>query len=139
MNTLKWETNKYLSSWVDDSQQLRGMCGTTIELGIEDTFFSQLQRAQPVDDTRSYQAHDTTISQEKGDATASQATDVGTLMTKNLQSQENYIQRTKERNQSHVEDISSNNTNTISTQASQQASMEQGTETTGVVNHDLEM
>ena len=31
-----------LSSWVEDSQQLRGMSGTTIELGIEDNFFSQL-------------------------------------------------------------------------------------------------
>ena len=31
-----------LSRWVDDSQQLRGMSGTTIELGIEDNFVSQL-------------------------------------------------------------------------------------------------
>ena len=31
-----------LSSWVDDGQQLRGMSGTTIELGIEDKFVSQL-------------------------------------------------------------------------------------------------
>ena len=115
------------------------MSGSIIELGIEDNFVSQLQRDQPIDDTRSYQAHDTTISQEKGDATASQATDVGTLMTKTLQSQENGIQRTKKRNQSHVEDNSSSNKNTISTQALQQDSMEQGTETTGVVNHDLEM
>ena len=115
------------------------MNGTTIELGIEDNFVSQLQRDQPVDDTLSYQAHDTTRSHEKGDATASQATDVGTVMTKTLQSQENDIQRTKQRNQSHVEDNSSSNTNTISTQYLQQASMEQGTETTGVVNHDLEM
>ena len=30
----------HLSSWVDDSQQLRGMSGTTIELGIEDNFVS---------------------------------------------------------------------------------------------------
>ena len=29
-----------LSSWVDDSQQLKGMSGTTIELGIEDNFVS---------------------------------------------------------------------------------------------------
>ena len=31
-----------LSICVDDSQQLRGMSGTTIELGIEDNFVSQL-------------------------------------------------------------------------------------------------
>ena len=36
-----WPINR-LSSWVDDSQQLRGMSGTTIELGIEDNFVSQL-------------------------------------------------------------------------------------------------
>ena len=34
-----WPINR-LSSWVDDSQQLRGMSGTTIELGIEDNFVS---------------------------------------------------------------------------------------------------
>ena len=32
----------HLISWVDDSQQLRGMIGTTIELVIEDNFVSQL-------------------------------------------------------------------------------------------------
>ena len=32
----------HLSSWVDDSQQHRGMSGTTIELGNEDNFVSQL-------------------------------------------------------------------------------------------------
>ena len=52
------------------------MSGTVIELGIEDNFVSQLQRAQIVDDTKLGQAHDTTRSQEKGDATASQATNV---------------------------------------------------------------
>ena len=36
-----WPINR-LSSWVDDSQQHRGMTGTTIELGIEDNFVSQL-------------------------------------------------------------------------------------------------
>ena len=76
---------------------------------------------------------------KKGDATASLAADVGTVMIETLQSQENDIQRTKELNQSHVEDNSSSNTNTISTQSLQQASMEQGTKTTGVVNHVLEM
>ena len=80
------------------------MSGTTIELGFEDNFVSQLQRAQPVDDTRSYQAHDTTKSREKGDTTASQAADVGIVMIETLQSQENDIQRTKEHKQSHVED-----------------------------------
>ena len=30
----------HFSRWVDDSQQLRGMSGTTIELGIEDNFVS---------------------------------------------------------------------------------------------------
>ena len=60
------------------------MSGITIELGIEDNFVSQLQRAQPVDDNRSDQAHDTTRSQEKGDATASQAADVGTIMIETL-------------------------------------------------------
>ena len=80
------------------------MSGTTIELEIEDYFVSQLQRAQLVDDTRSDQAHDTTRSQEKGDATTSQATDVGTVMIETLQSQENDIHKTKERNQSRVED-----------------------------------
>ena len=74
------------------------MSGTTIELGIEDNFVSQLQRAQLVDDTKSDQAHATTRSQEKGDATASQAADVGTVMIETLQSQENDIQRTKEHN-----------------------------------------
>ena len=80
------------------------MSGTMIELGIEDNFASQLQRAQLVDDTRSAQVYDTTRSQEKGDATASQATYVGTVMIETLQSQENDIHRTKECNQSHVED-----------------------------------
>ena len=61
------------------------MSGTTIKLGIEENFVSQLQRAQQVYDTRSYQAHDTTRSQEKGGATASQATDVGTVMIETLQ------------------------------------------------------
>ena len=75
-----------------------------IELGIDDKFVSELQRAQLVDDTRSDQAHDTTRSQEKGDATTSQAADVGTVMIETLQSQDNDIQRTKERNQSDVED-----------------------------------
>ena len=79
------------------------MSGTTIELGIEDNFVSQLQRAQPVDDTRSEQAQDTTRSQEKGDDIASQAIDVGIIMLETLQSQENDIQRTKEHIQSHVE------------------------------------
>ena len=79
------------------------MSGTTIELGIEDNFVSQLQGAQPVDNTRSDQAHDTTRSQEKGDATASLAANVGTVMIETLQSQENDIHRTKECNQSHVE------------------------------------
>ena len=32
----------HLSSWVDHSQQLIGMSGTTIELGIEDNFVSKL-------------------------------------------------------------------------------------------------
>ena len=30
----------HLSSWVDDIKQLRGINGTTIELGIEDNFVS---------------------------------------------------------------------------------------------------
>ena len=72
------------------------MSGTTIELGIEDNFVSQLQRDQLVDDTKSGQAYDTTKSQEKGDATDSQAADVGTVMIETLQSQDNDIQRTKE-------------------------------------------
>ena len=80
------------------------MSGTTIELRIEDNFVSQLQRAQLVDDTRSDQVHDTTRSQEKCDVTASQPADIGTVMIEILQSQENDIQRTKECNQSHVED-----------------------------------
>lgn len=127
-----------LSSWADDSQQLRGTSGTTIALGIEEQFVSQLQRSQPVDDTPSDQAHDTTISQEKGEATASQAADDGAGMTETLQSQEN--DRTEEREQSHIEDNSASNTNSISTQPSQQASMEQGNQqTTGAVHHDLEM
>ena len=67
------------------------MSGTTIALGIEEHFVSQLQRDQPVDDTPSYQARDTTRSQEKGEATASQAAEDGTGMTKNTQSQENDI------------------------------------------------
>ena len=33
-----WPINR-LSSWVDDSQQLRGMSGTTIESGIEVILF----------------------------------------------------------------------------------------------------
>jgi len=36
-----WPIN-HLNNWVDDSQQLRGMSGTTIELGIEDNFVSQV-------------------------------------------------------------------------------------------------
>ena len=80
------------------------MSGTTIELGIEDNFVSHLQRTQLVDDTKSGQAHDTTRSQEKGDATTSQAADVGTVMIKTLQSQGNDIKITKECNQSHVVD-----------------------------------
>ena len=80
------------------------MSGTTIELGIEDNFVSQLYRAQLVGDTRSDQAHDTTRSQDKGDAIASQPAYVGTVMIETLQSQENDIQRTKERKKSHVED-----------------------------------
>ena len=32
----------HLSSWVDDSQQLRGISGTAMELGIEDNFVSRL-------------------------------------------------------------------------------------------------
>ena len=96
------------------------MSGTTIELGIEEQFVSQLQRVQPVDDTPSDQAHDTTRSQEKGEATASQVAEDGTGMTETLQSQENDIQRTEEHGQSHIEDNSANNTNTISTQPLQQ-------------------
>ena len=61
------------------------MSGTTIELGIEDNFVSQLQRAQLVDDKKSGQAHDTTKSQEKGDATASEAADVGIVMIETIQ------------------------------------------------------
>ena len=60
------------------------MRGTMIELGIENNFVSQLQRAQLIDDTRSDQAHDTTRSQEKGDATSSQAVDVDTVMIETL-------------------------------------------------------
>ena len=62
------------------------MSGTTIALGIEEQFVSQLERSQPVDDTPSDQAHDTTRSQEKGESTASQAAEDGTGITKNLQS-----------------------------------------------------
>ena len=36
-----WPRNR-LSSWDDDSQQIRGMSGTTIALGIEEQFVSQL-------------------------------------------------------------------------------------------------
>ena len=32
----------HLSNWVGGSEQLRGMSGTIIELGIEDNFVSQL-------------------------------------------------------------------------------------------------
>ena len=128
-----------MSSWDDDSQQIRGMSGTTIALGIEEHLVSQLQRSQPIDDTPSDQAHDTTRSQEKGEATASQATEDGTGMTKTLQSQENDIQRTEEHGKSHIEYNSANNTNTISTQTLQQASLERGTQTIGAVHHDLEM
>ena len=92
------------------------MSGTTIALGIEEQFVSQLQRAQPVDDTPSDQAHDTTKSQEKGEATASQAAEDGTGMTKNLQSKENDIHRTEEHGKSHIEYNSANNSNTISAQ-----------------------
>ena len=60
------------------------MSGTTIALGIEEQFVSQLQRAQLVDDTPLDQAHDTTRSQEKGESTASQAAEDGTGMTKKL-------------------------------------------------------
>ena len=49
------------------------MSDTNIALWIEVQFLSQLQIAPPVDDTPSDQAHDTTRSQEKGEATASQA------------------------------------------------------------------
>ena len=63
-----------LSSQDDDSQQIRGMSDTNIALWIEVQFLSQLQIAQPVDDTPSDQAHNTTRSQEKGEATASQDT-----------------------------------------------------------------
>ena len=49
------------------------------------------------------------------------------------------MQRTEEHGQSHIEYNSANNTNTISTQPLQQASLEQGTQTKGVVHHDLEM
>ena len=49
-------------------------------------FVSQLQIVQPVDDTPSDQAHDTTRSQEKGKSTTSQAAEDGTGMKKNLQS-----------------------------------------------------
>ena len=73
-----WPGN-HSSSWA--SQQIRGMSGTTIALGIEEKFVSQLQRAQPVDDTPSDQAHDITRSQEKGEAIASQATENGIGMT----------------------------------------------------------
>ena len=62
------------------------MSDTNIALWIEVHFLSQLQIAQPVDDTPSYQAHDTTRSQEKGEATASQAAEDGTRMTETLQS-----------------------------------------------------
>jgi hypothetical protein len=74
----------HLISWADESHQLRGMSGTTIALGIEEQFVSQLQRAHPADDNPSDQAHVTTISEEKGEATASQAADNGTRMTKAL-------------------------------------------------------
>ena len=96
-----WPRN-HSSSWADDSQQIRGMSGTTIALGIEEKFVSQLQRAQPVDDTPLDQAHDTTRSQEKGEASASQDAKDGTGMKKTLQSQENDIQRTEEHGQSHI-------------------------------------
>ena len=57
------------------------MSGTTITLGIAEQFVSQLQKAQLVDDTPSYQAHDTTRSQENGEAAASQDVEDGTAMT----------------------------------------------------------
>ena len=76
-----WPGNRS-SSWADDSQQIRGMSGTTIALGIEEQFVSQLQRAQIVDDTPSDQDHDTTRSQEKGESTASEAVEDGIGMTK---------------------------------------------------------
>ncbi|KAH9287706.1 hypothetical protein KI387_031823 [Taxus chinensis] len=125
-----------LSNWADDSQQLRGTSSTSIALGIEEHFVSQLRRAMPVEDGPTVQGNDATVLHEKGEASVSQAADDGTTT---LQHQEDNLNR-EEQEQSHVEGTSGDNTNTEAVHPLQHPSVLQGNQSTisGQHDHDLQ-
>ncbi|GLJ53784.1 hypothetical protein SUGI_1147870 [Cryptomeria japonica] len=124
-----------LSNWADDSQQLRGTNNSSIALGIEELFVSQLRRATPVEDGPTVQGNDANVSHEKGEASVSQAADDG---TPTLQPQEDNLVR-EEQEQSQTEGNIGENINTDAAQPLQHSSEVQVNQSTISGQHDLDV
>eukprot|EP00252_Welwitschia_mirabilis_P015868 TRINITY_DN35256_c0_g1_i1.p1 TRINITY_DN35256_c0_g1~~TRINITY_DN35256_c0_g1_i1.p1 ORF type:complete len:3600 (-),score=671.44 TRINITY_DN35256_c0_g1_i1:388-11187(-) len=127
-----------LSSWADDSQQLRGVTSNSVALAMEQQFVSQLQRAHPQDETSPEQAQ-SVKSNEKTETSTAHQTDSNTGMVNALQTQATNEGAGGQSEQHQTGENNADSRNVVSTEAgTQTASMENRIQG-AAANHDTEM